>query len=158
LHFYVPPHRLEYRFVSNTGVTIFALQVATTFSVFFLGEVVLDAFDFFRWYRAAQVDRGLGAATFLALARATSLWGVLRLSFSKQKVGHHKWCLQRYTPHSPFLISSILFDISRLVLTVILLFNIDSRADYRRTTPNQNIIAGAAPFDVTYSSGRFPGV
>lgn len=141
-------------YFSNPGITIFALQAATTFSVFLLGEMVSDTFDIFRWHRAAH-PAGVGVATFFGLGRATSLWGLLRLIRSRQRVGHHKWCIQRYHFISRCPNFSLIFVVSRIVLTFVLLIGINFVTVYRPVTPDHSIIAGAAPFNVTYSTGMY---
>ena len=55
-------------YFSKPSTTIFALQAATAFSVFLLGEMVSDAFDIFRWHYAARPG-GVGIATFFGLGR-----------------------------------------------------------------------------------------
>jgi hypothetical protein len=76
--------------------TILALNIGSQISVFLLSEVVAEASDRLRWTLAARPE-GVGLATFFGLGRATSLMGVVMLVFSRQRVGHVKWCLQRYT-------------------------------------------------------------
>jgi hypothetical protein len=74
--------------------TILVLSIASTVSVFLLGELVLEVCDLLRWTLAAR-SSGVGFATFLGLGRATGLIGVLRLFLSTQETGHRKWCSQR---------------------------------------------------------------
>ena len=75
--------------------TIFAINIGSALSVFLLGELLIGACDNLRWFLAAS-PTGIGMATFLALGRSTDLAGVFNLMFSNQRVGHRKWCGQRY--------------------------------------------------------------
>ena len=80
---------------SNPGVSIFVLSFLSIVSAFLLNECVTGACDVLRWNLAVRPS-GVGIATFLSLGRATSPTGVLRLLFSKQRVGHRRWCIQRF--------------------------------------------------------------
>lgn len=77
--------------------TILALSIGSTISVFLIGELLAGTYDILRWTLAAR-SSGIGLASFLALGRATGSYGVLRLLFSNQEVGHRKWCTQRLYP------------------------------------------------------------
>jgi len=81
-------------YIPNSAVLIVALQAATAFCVFLLGEIVTDMFELFRWHCAAGPN-GVGMAKFFGLGRATNLWGVFRLMLSNQKAGHQQWCILR---------------------------------------------------------------
>lgn len=74
---------------------ILAINVGSTVAVFLLAALVNEGSEILRW-RLANRRNGIGIATFLALGRATSMLGVIRLLFSGQKIGHKKWCLQRF--------------------------------------------------------------
>ena len=81
--------------LSKPATTIFILNLATTVSVFLMSEMINQVFESLRWNLVAR-RTGAGIATFLSLGGGTSLLGVVRLMLSNQKVGHRKWCGQRY--------------------------------------------------------------
>src|SRR5277367_613863 len=104
--------------------TISVINIGTSVSVFFLGELVSGAFDCLRWTLAAR-KTGFGLASFLGLSRATSNFGAWSLFFHDFKVGHRKWCLHRYcTPHC-VLITRIIHTLISIALTVVLISNIN---------------------------------
>lgn len=74
---------------------VFALNLGSTVAIFLLCALANEASEILRWRLATQRG-GIGIATFLALGRATTAVGVIRLLFSRQKVGHRKWCIQRF--------------------------------------------------------------
>lgn len=75
--------------------TIAALNIGSTISVFLIGELLAGSCDNLRWTLSMR-PKGVGMASFLVLGRATGLYGVISLLFSNQRVGHRKWCVQRY--------------------------------------------------------------
>jgi hypothetical protein len=75
--------------------TVLILNILSTGSALLLRELVLGAFEILRWTLITR-PQGVGVATFLAVSRATSAFGTLRLLFSNQHVGHRKWCAQRF--------------------------------------------------------------
>jgi hypothetical protein len=74
---------------------VFALNLGSTIAIVLLSALINEACDILRW-RLATGSNGIGIATFLALGRGTTMMGVIRLLFSGQKIGHQKWCIQRF--------------------------------------------------------------
>jgi len=79
---------------SNPQVSIVLLGFLSTMSALVVVQCVEDACNALRWYLAIRPS-GVGIATFLSLSSATGYWGVLRLFFAKQGVGHRRWAVQR---------------------------------------------------------------
>lgn len=74
---------------------VFALNLGSTIAIVLLSALINEACDILRW-RLATGSNGIGIATFLALGRGTTMMGVIGLLFSGQKIGHQKWCIQRF--------------------------------------------------------------
>ncbi len=102
---------------AKTETTIFLLNIDSTISVFLITELLSGACESLRWTLASG-SSGIGMATFLVLGKATGSFGVLRLLFSNQNVGHRKWCGQRFL----HCISLTDFRVAQTVFTFILSF------------------------------------
>ena len=88
---------IPFAFFQIPARAVLAINLGSTVAIFLLAALVNEGFEILRW-RLAMRRSGIGIATFLALGRATTVGGVIRLLFSGQKVGHQKWCIQRFSP------------------------------------------------------------
>ena len=79
---------------SRPQVSIFLLTFLSTISSLLVTHCVKGACDALRWCLPIRPS-GVGIATFLSLSPASGFFGVLRLLFSRQKVGHRWWAAQR---------------------------------------------------------------
>jgi hypothetical protein len=86
---------------SSSEWTMGILNTMTTVSAFLLGELVQAVFERVRWILASR-QQGVQMGDFLGMSRATSIAGVLALSWGTTKVSYvkkskmRKWIVQRY--------------------------------------------------------------
>lgn len=80
---------------------ILALNIASQITVFLLGELTISVLEAIRWVFACSAS-GTSAYTFLALSRATNIFGVFCLLHGKgrtprklERDGHRLWGSQR---------------------------------------------------------------
>jgi hypothetical protein len=129
--------------------TILILIIGSTISTALLGKLFLDSSELLRWSLASRPE-GVGLATFLALSSTTGTSGVLGLAFSSQNgVGHQKWCAQRYSSKDASSHCSLIHQLFRIALSVVLLSNPAFETSYKQIGPTNQVIAGLAPFNIS---------
>jgi len=141
----------------NPVNSVLLLNVLSQVSMFCVAELAFCLLDVLRWALASR-SSGTSAYTFLALSRATNLFGVLYLIFRKgpdtgrfHLDGHRLWGLQRY--FIPFgkenLKERITFVVLRVALSVLLLSDFSIEPSFPEVYQSHVLEAGLSPINTS---------
>jgi hypothetical protein len=87
---------IPFKIFQTPARAILAINLGSTVATILLAALIDEGSEILRWRLATRHRKGIAIATFLALGRATTLLGVIRLLFSGENVGQKRWCILRF--------------------------------------------------------------